>query len=115
MEWQAESGTGVRGLATVEGDRWNLWTWHCRLLICCYCECELGPGPGASLSACSLATGSRDTVSEGRSLGTTARTQFFLSVHFSKLGREVSFWSYFFSRVFQKEGPFSLDTSIGLN
>lgn len=57
-EWQAESGAGVRVVTTVEGDRWNLWAWNCRLLgrpLCCYCECERGPGPGESLSGGSLA------------------------------------------------------------
>lgn len=53
LEWQAESGTGVRGVNTVQEDRWNLWTWNPRLLIWhlrCYCECEHGPVPGETLS-----------------------------------------------------------------
>lgn len=34
----------------------------------------------------------------------------------AKVGREVSFWvCFFFSRLFPKEGVFSLDASIGLN
>lgn len=77
-------------MTTVEGDR---WMWNCRLLVqhlCCYCEHEHGPVPRGFLSNCNMALALGATAGHSRPLGIIARTQFSLSLHFSKLGREVS-------------------------
>lgn len=84
----------MRDMTAAEGDG---CMWNCRLLIqhhCRYCERERErrPVPGESLSDSSPALGPEVTVSRGSPVGVFTRTQFSLSLHFSKSGREASFW-----------------------
>lgn len=95
----------MRDMTAAEGDG---CMWNCRLLIqhhCRYCERERErrPVPGESLSDSSLALGPEVTVSRGSPVGVFARTQFSLSLHFSKSGREV--WI-FFQDCFRKGASF---------
>lgn len=97
----------MRDMPAAEGDG---CMWNCRLLIqhhCRYCERERErrPVPGESLSDSSPALGPEVTVSRGSPVGVFARTQFSLSLHFSKSGREVSFWI-FFKTVSERRLPF---------
>lgn len=101
----------MRDMTAAEGDG---CMWNCRLLIqhhCHYCERERRPVPGESLSDSSPALGPEVTISHSSPGGVFVRTQFPLSLHFSKSAREVPFG--FLSRLFQKGGFLSRNASTG--
>lgn len=114
---QADSGTGARGAAAVEGAagaatrNGGLPAGHLRP----YCERERGPVPGVSWALQCLrpppegrvlARAQRPAPSPGPSLPLVCTLV-------NWVGRPL-FWD-FSPRLFQKEGLFSSDTSVGLN
>lgn len=107
---QAGSGTGVRDAAAVEGAagaatrNGGLPAGHLRP----YCERERGPVPGVSWALQLPPAPTRGPrLGQGTASGTFARTQSSLSLHFSKLGREVSVFG-FFSKTVPKRRPLFL-------
>lgn len=77
-------------MATGEGHRWSPWTCHRRPLICCYCECA--HGQYREVSARPRLHWLQGCRRLGQLAGHHCKHQGLLSLHFSKLGREVSFW-----------------------
>lgn len=82
----------MRGVTTVEGDR---RMWGCgtegRSLGTFAVTVNVNVGRHQESLSSAAATSRGLTTSQGTWSGTFARTQSFLSLHFTKLGREVSF------------------------